>query len=192
MKTASFPIYPVVCAVALVASVTVAGAAESAQASETALQRGRYLVNTMGCNDCHTPLKPGARGPEPDMSRMLSGHPESLVMPPAPALSPGPWQVVASATGTAWSGPWGVSFTSNLTPDRETGLGNWSLNDFTQTLRKGRHLGVGREILPPMPIPYYKQLKDEDIAAIWAYLRSVPAVRNRVPAPLPPPSATKP
>src|SRR4051812_45834022 len=56
----------------------------------SAAERGRYLVATSGCNDCHTPFKLGERGPEPDMSRMLSGHPEFAKLPPAPAAQ-GPW-----------------------------------------------------------------------------------------------------
>ena len=58
----------------------------SAQTLTAQQSRGKYLVNTAGCHDCHTPFKMGANGPEPDLSRMLSGHPESLVMPPVPAL----------------------------------------------------------------------------------------------------------
>ena len=65
-------------------------------------------------------------------------------MPPAPALPEGPWQVVASGTNTAWAGPWGVSFTANLTPDAETGLGKWTERDFIATIRTGRHMGRGR------------------------------------------------
>jgi hypothetical protein len=76
-----------------------------------------------------------------------------------------------------------VSFTANLTPDRETGLGKWTVRNFTETIRTGRHLGRGREILPPMPIPQYKNFTDEDLAAIFTYLQSIPAVKNRVPEP---------
>jgi hypothetical protein len=86
------------------------------------IERGAYLVRTMGCNDCHTPWKLGPKGPEQDMTRALTGHPSDLVMPPAPELPPGPWTWVAAATNTAFAGPWGVSFTANLTPDPETGL----------------------------------------------------------------------
>lgn len=145
--------------------------------------RGKYLVSTSGCHDCHTPFKMGANGPEPDMSRALSGHPQELKMPPAPALKPGPWLVVASATNTAWAGPWGVSFTANLTPDRETGLGDWSAQDFRATIRTGRHLGRGRAVLPPMPIPVYNNMSDEDIDAVFAYLRTIAPIKNRVPEP---------
>lgn len=167
--------------------------ASTAQAAEpkppaAQVERGRYLVNTGGCHDCHTPFKMGPKGPEPDMSRALSGHPEQLVMPPVPKLPDGPWLTVASATNTAHAGPWGVSFTANLTPDRDTGLGDWTERDFVQTIRTGRHLGRGREILPPMPIPAYSQMTDADLRAIYAYLRTVPAVKNRVPEPAAPAS----
>ncbi len=149
--------------------------------------RGKYLVTTSGCNDCHTPWKMGANGPEPDYSRMLSGHPEKMELPPAPKLV-GPWVMAAAATNTAWSGPWGVSYTANLTPDAETGLGKWTLRNFVDTIRTGRHMGRGRPILPPMPIPMYKNFSDEDLEAIYTYLRTIPAVSNKVPEPLPPAS----
>jgi len=170
-----------------------AGAEEPApDAAASKLARGKYLVTIAGCNDCHTPLTVGPDGPGPDMSRMLSGHPESLVMPPVPELPEGPWGAVAASTFTAWSGPWGVSFTANLTPDPETGLGRWTLQNFRDTLRTGRRMGRGRAILPPMPIPMYKNLTDDDIEAIFTYLQSIPAVSNRVPEPLPPPERPAP
>ena len=150
------------------------------------VERGRYIVQTSGCHDCHTPWKVGANGPEPDMSRMLSGHPESEAIQSNAAL-PSPWVMASSPTNTAWSGPWGVSFTANLTPDDETGLGKWTLRMFTDTIRTGRHKGRGRPVLPPMPIPMYKHFSDQDLAAIFAFLQSVPAVSNKVPQPLPPP-----
>jgi mono/diheme cytochrome c family protein len=148
--------------------------------------RGKYIVTVSGCNDCHTPWKDGPAGPEPDMTRMLSGHPESFVITAPAALPPGPWLGATAATNTAFTGPWGVSFTANLTPDKETGLGKWDLKTFTQTIRTGRHMGRGRKILPPMPIPMYKNFNDEDLAAIFAYLQSIPAIKNQVPDPLPP------
>ena len=164
--------------------VLAAGAPVPGQPDKVA--RGKYLVTIAGCNDCHTPWKPGPGGAAPDMSRMLSGHPETLAMPPAPQLPPGPWLVTAAGTNTAWAGPWGVSFTANLTPDPETGLGKWTLRNFVDTIRSGRHLGRGRQILPPMPIPMYKQMTDDDLEAIYTYLRTIPAISNRVPEPLPP------
>lgn len=158
----------------------------TAAAPADKVARGKYLVTTSGCNDCHTPWKVGPDGPEPDMSRMLSGHPAQMELPPPPRLPAGPWVVTAAGTNTAWSGPWGVSFTANLTPDPETGLGKWSLRNFVDTIRTGRHLGRGRPVLPPMPIPMYKHFTDEDLAAIYGYLRTIPAIENRVPEPLPP------
>lgn len=147
---------------------------------------GAYLVRTMGCNDCHTPLTMGPKGPEPDMTRALTGHPEDLRMPPPPALPPGPWIMVSAATNTAHAGPWGVSFSANLTPDAETGLGDWTEAQFIATMRTGKHQGKGRPVLPPMPYPMLGALTDPEIKAVWAYLRSLPPVRNRVPAPVEP------
>lgn len=160
-----------------------AGSFASANDAGTPLERGKYLVTVLGCNDCHTPMMVGPNGAEPDMSRMLSGHPESLRMPPPPALPDGPWQIVAAGTNTAWSGPWGVSYTANLTPDAETGLGKWSFENFRDTIRSGRHLGRGRAILPPMPIPMYRHLTDADLEAVYVFLQSIPAIRNQVPEP---------
>lgn len=147
--------------------------------------RGKYLVSTAGCHDCHTPWHMGPKGPEPDMSRALSGHPEQLQMPPAPVLQE-PWLSATGATNTSFAGPWGVSFTANLTPDADTGLGRWTLRDFMQTIRTGKRTGRGRDILPPMPIPVYNNFTDADLEAIYAYLRTIAPVKNRVPEPRPP------
>lgn len=172
----------------LAALALAAGTPAQAQPTPLSAQiaRGQYIVSTAGCHDCHTPWKPGPKGPEPDMSRALSGHPAQLLMPPAPDLGKGPWQVAMAATNTAFSGPWGVSFTANLTPDPETGLGDWTLRDFVQTFRTGKRMGRGRELLPPMPVPVYNNLSDADLASVYAYLRTVVPVKNRVPEALPP------
>ena len=185
MKESSFAL-AALAAVAFMQPPQAAGADDAKQiypADKAA--RGKYIVTTSGCNDCHTPWKMGAAGPEPDMSRMLSGHPQDMALPPAPKPV-GPWLVSAAATNTAWSGPWGVSFTANLTPDRDTGLGKWTQRNFTETIRTGRHMGRGRPILPPMPIPMYKHFTDADLEAIFAFLQSIPPVKNKVPEPLPP------
>jgi mono/diheme cytochrome c family protein len=159
------------------------------------VERGKYLVAIGGCNDCHTPLKMGPKGPEPDMTRYLSGHPEGLQLPPAPKIDM-PWMYAGSATNTAYAGPWGVSYAINLTSDESTGLAQWTENGFVQAIRTGRHLGVptGRAIMAPMPWPAYSQMTDEDLKAVFAFLRTVPGVRNRVPdaivaPPMPAPSA---
>lgn len=155
------------------------------------IKRGEYLVRTMGCNDCHTPWKMGDNGPEPDMSRALTGHPQDMVMPPPPKLPEGPWIGLIGATNTAWAGPWGVSFTANLTPDMETGLGKWTEEMFIATMKTGRREGKGRPLLPPMPYPVVAELTDLDIRSLFAYLQSLKPVSNRVPAPVDPPEAQK-
>ena len=149
-------------------------------------KRGEYLVNGMGCGDCHTPMKLGPSGPEADTSRNLSGHPQSLVMPPVPELPKGPWMAVVSATFTSWAGPWGVSFTANLTPDRATGLGAWNSKTFVDTIRSGRVMAKGRELLPPMPVAALQNMTDADLASMFAYLRTIPTIVNKVPEPIPP------
>ena len=171
-------------AVALAARTSSAGEAKPAP---DPVARGEYLVRSMGCYDCHTPHVLGPNGPEPDRTRWLAGHPETLELPPAPELPPGPWIVSAAASMTAWSGPWGTSFTANLTPDEETGLGRWTFEQFRDAIRTGRHQGRGRPILPPMPWQAIANMTDDDLAAVFAYLRSIPAISNRVPEPLPPP-----
>ena len=175
-------------ATVVLTAAPLAAAADNPNAAKVA--RGQYLVSTSGCHDCHTPFKLGPNGPEPDMSRALSGHPQSLVMPPAPQLPPGPWLVTMAATNTAFAGPWGVSFTANLTPDAETGLGQWTLKNFTDTIRTGRHMGRGRPVLPPMPIPVYNNFTEDDLEAVFSYLRTIAPISNRVPEPLPPAQST--
>ena len=111
---------------------------------------------------------------------MLSGHPESIKITKSPELD-GPWMAAASNTMTAWSGPWGISFAANLTPDQNTGLGIWTEDMFVKALRTGRHMGVSREILPPMPWTAFRNMTDEDLKSIYAYLRSLKPVVNHVP-----------
>lgn len=149
--------------------------------------RGQYIVNTAGCHDCHTPWKVGPKGPEPDMTLALSGHPESMKLPPPPKLGNGPWVWTAAGTNTAFAGPWGVSYTANLTPDKLTGLGIWTEDIFIKTIRTGRHWGVSRPILPPMPWTVYRNMTDEDLKSVFAYLRTIKPIKNQVPEPVPPP-----
>lgn len=153
------------------------------------VERGRYLVEFAGCFECHTPWKMGPNGPEPDMARLFSGHPQNAELPPPPALPPGPWNAITGGM-TAWAGPWGISYGTNLTSDPETGLGAWSEDQFVAALRTGKHLGMGRDILPPMP--HYRSATDEDLKAMFAYFMTVPPVRNEVPEPIPPASGDRP
>ena len=176
---------------AVPAVVNATDSASTVQSYTPNVEHGAYMVRTMGCNDCHTPWKLGANGPEPDMSRALTGHPENMQLPPAPQLPEGPWVATVAATQTAWSGPWGVSFTANLTPDTETGLGDWTDDMFIKTMRTGLHQGKGRPILPPMPWRMIGQLTDNDLKDVFAYLQSLTPVKNRVPAPLDPTERTQ-
>jgi hypothetical protein len=157
----------------------------SAPAPTERVARGKYLVSIMGCHDCHTPWHVGPNGPEPDMTRMLSGHPQDLKMP-APVAQNGPWVWQGAGTNTAFAGPWGISFTANLTPDVLTGLGIWTEDMFIKAIRTGKHFGVSRPILPPMPWTVYRNATDEDLKSVYAYLRSIPPVKNLVPDPVPP------
>ena len=189
MSTRSFRwIAATVAAVSLSAACTAHAPSEPvkpAAPTPTPVERGRYLATVGACGDCHTPFKMGANGPEPDMSRMLSGHPETVSVTSAPALAP-PFAWAGTATNTAFAGPWGISFAMNLTPDVDTGLGSWNEEMFVKALRTGKHLGASRPIQPPMPWSWYSQMSDDDLKALFAYLRSVPAIRNRPPAYQPP------
>jgi mono/diheme cytochrome c family protein len=165
------------------------GCEQKAPASDP-VKRGEYLAIVGGCHDCHTPKNMSPAGmPEPDMTRMLSGHPAAE---PYPLWKPEDLQTNNAFASTnpmltAWAGPWGVSFGANLTPDVETGIGEWTEQTFIQAIRTGKHQGQpnGRDILPPMPWPSMKLMTDEDLKAVWAYLRSIPAVKNPVPLPVP-------
>lgn len=168
----------------LVSGSRVAEADKASSLEERRIARGKDLVFSVGCNDCHTPKKMGAKGPELDEARLLSGHREEVKMPAPPVLPDGPWRIVTSMEFTAFSGPWGVTYAQNLTPDENTGLGIWTEEMFIQALRTGRHMGVSRPIQPPMPWEVYGRLPDEDLKSIYAYLRSIPPVHNRVPEPV--------
>lgn len=176
---------------ALAIAMSGCGAKRGAGPTLAQIERGRMLVIGGACHDCHTPKKFGPNGPEPDMSRMLSGHPAHInVLTPFQPTPGSPWAVATTADLTAWSGPWGVSYPANLTPDKVTGLrsGVWTEALFIKALRTGRHMGTSRPILPPMPWMFYGRLSDDDLKAIWAYLGTIPPIRNQVPDPIPPAS----
>ncbi|HZV55997.1 MAG TPA: diheme cytochrome c-553 [Rhodocyclaceae bacterium] len=156
--------------------------------SDTQIRRGEYLVNFGGCHDCHTPKIITPSGPAPDKKRFLSGHPENgrLSDVPKELIGPERWGAVTNNDLTAWVGPWGTSFAANLTPDKATGLGSWSAKDFIATMRTGKHLGVGRPVLPPMPWFDVGTLNDRDLKAIFAYLHSLKSIVNKVPQPISP------
>jgi mono/diheme cytochrome c family protein len=154
---------------------------------EELIARGKYLATTGGCNDCHTPKVFTQAGMEFDTTRLFAGYTagESLPKIDTTMVTPGKWYL-ANSHLTGWVGPWGISYAANLSPHEATGIGNWTEEIFIKSLRTGKHMGVGRPILPPMPWQTIGQMTDEDLSAILAYLKSLPAINNKVPDPVPP------
>ncbi len=200
MRNISFPFATLLMAGAALyscQSATTEKAAEeplvkAAMTKEEAVKRGQFIVEIGGCNDCHSPKKMTPHGPVIDSSRLLSGHPTGSPLPPIikSALQPGNWVLMAPDV-TAFVGPWGISYAANLTADSATGLGAWTEQQFIQTMRTGKHLGLegGRPVMPPMPWEAVGKLSDDDLKAMLAYLKTVPAITNRVPGPVPPDQA---
>lgn len=158
----------------------------SIDSASTRIERGEYLVTISGCNDCHSPKIMSDKGPVPDPALLLSGHPENLPLPGADTATSNNW-ILFHWNGTAAKGPWGTSFASNLTPDA-TGLGNWTEEQFFNVMRKGWYKGIegGRMLLPLMPWQGFSHMTDEDLRSVFAYLKSIPPVKNNVPQALPP------
>lgn len=154
--------------------------------AEDPVKRGEHLVNSIGCHDCHTPKLFTEKGMELDMSRLLSGHPANEALPSYDASTAKSY-VLFSGGFTATVGPWGTSFAANLTPD-PTGIGTWSEAQFINAIRNGKYKGLegSRDLLPPMPWPSYRNFSDEDLKAIFAYLKTIKPVENVVPSPIPP------
>ena len=155
-----------------------------AKPKDDPVKKGGYLVMVGGCNDCHTPLKMTPIGPAPDMDLMLSGHP---VGQPDPMGTPTKADLALSGPDlTSWKLPFGIVYARNLTPDK-SGLGEWTEAQFIKTMRTGRHQGDGRALLPPMPWYNFGGMTDEDLKAVWAYLKSIKPIANAVPDPKVPP-----
>jgi hypothetical protein len=173
-------------------SQAVVASATKTLSQDELIKRGEYVVMTGACNDCHSPKVMTPQGPIPDSTKLLSGHPAHEPIPAlgANAGKPTNW-IYMSQDATAFVGPWGISYAANLTPDSATGTGAWSESQFINTLRNGKHLGNGRPILPPMPWPDFGKKTDEDLKAIFAFLKTLPAVSNKVPAPVAPPDLMK-
>ena len=161
---------------------------------EELVKMGDYIVTTGACNDCHSPKIMTNMGPVIDSTKLMSGHPAKASLPPVDpkSLQPGNW-ISFSPDLTAAIGPWGISYSANLTPDSATGIGAWSESTFINTLRTGKHLGDpnGRPILPPMPWDMFGKKTDVDLKAVFTYLKSLPPVSNRVPPPVAPPDVMK-
>lgn len=154
---------------------------------EMKVKRGEYLVSSIGCDDCHSPKIMGPHGPEPDPKRRLSGHPADEQLAPIQDASVLKDYVLFGMGLTHATGPWGTSFAANLTPD-DTGIGNWTEEQFLKAIREGKSKGMDgtRPLLPPMPWVVYRNMSDEDLSSIFAYLQTITPVKNAVPNPVPP------
>ena len=151
------------------------------------IARGKYLVFTGGCGDCHSPKIYTPMGPVPDSTKNLSGFQNGEKLPALDTkyVAPGNW-VATESNFSAWVGPWGISFAANITPDKETGIGTLTEEMFIKTLREGKWMGVGRPLMPPMPWQVLGQKSDQDLKAMYAYLMSIKPINNEVPQPIPP------
>jgi len=151
---------------------------------------GKYIVHTSGCDDCHTPKMFTDKGPVFDTTKLLSGHQQGETLPSLDLKALGQNTWAATTMGlTAWVGPWGISYASNITPDKATGIGTLSEEMFIKIMREGKYMGVGRPLLPPMPWEVYGHKTDKDLRAIYAYLMSIKPVHNEVPQPVSPDNA---
>ena len=181
-------------AIAVVASVVFVACQDSAASEEKSIamtkeemvKRGAYLVNTIGCDDCHSPKRMGANGPEIIPELRLSGYPSERPITKADTnvVKKG-WMLFADDLTTA-VGPWGQSFAANLTSDI-TGTGNWKEEQFIKAIREGKYKGLDntRPLLMPMPWFVYRNLTDDDLKSIFAFLQTTKPVNNVVPAPKP-------
>lgn len=128
-------------------------------AAQAQVDRGKYLVTIAGCNDCHTP---GYFFGKPEMNRFLAGSEVGFEIPGL-----------------------GVFHGPNLTPDKETGLGNWTVEQIVTALQTGKRPD-GRELAPIMPWRAFANLTKDDVTAIAMFLKTIPAVKNKVPGPFGP------
>lgn len=159
---------------------------------ESQVKWGEHLVLLGGCNDCHTPKKMSPKGPVPDNSLFLSGHPAEMPAPDIDRKEVESKGLAVTQTLTAWVGPWGISYSANLTPD-ETGIGTWTESNFLTAIKEGKYKGISasRPLMPPMPWEQMSLLSDDELKAMFAYLKSLKPVKNIVPMYQPPLSASK-
>ncbi|MGQ0507695.1 MAG: diheme cytochrome c-553 [Myxococcaceae bacterium] len=184
-------IWKIAGAVALSSLASVAFAAGK-KVNPAEIKRGEYLVHVGGCNDCHTPWAFNSElgVPLQDMTKMLSGHPEGAPDPAGKYAKPD--MAVIGPTFTAFAMPFGIVYSPNLTPDKDSGIGTWTQEMFIKSMRTGRHMGgekSARPIYPPMPWQSVARMTDPDLKAVFAYLQSIPAIKNTVPDPKVPPEA---
>ncbi|MGN6195121.1 MAG: c-type cytochrome [Ginsengibacter sp.] len=151
------------------------------------VEYGKHLVAIIGCNDCHTPKIMTPMGPVPDTTLLLSGHPAKIPFPAVNLKEIEGKGLAITSDETAWAGPWGISYADNLTPDA-TGAGSWTKEQFFTAMREGKWKGMknNRELLPPMPWQGFRNMTDNELSAIFAYLQSIKPIQNIVPPAAPP------
>lgn len=132
---------------------------DAASAADSQVERGKYLVSIIPCTDCHTP---GTFLGKPDVRRYLGGSDVGFEIPGL-----------------------GVFYGPNLTPDDETGLGKWTKEQIVTAITTGKRPD-GRMLAPAMPVESFKHLSHDDALAIAAYLKTLPAIRNKAPGPFGP------
>ena len=157
---------------------------------ESQVKWGEHLVIIGGCNDCHTPKKMGPNGPEDDMSLMLSGHPAQMPPPAFDLKEAAKKGLILTQTFTAWMGPWGITYAANITSD-STGIGMWTEAQFVKALKEKKWMGLDntRPLMPPMSMMPATKMSDDEMKAMFAYLKTTPPIKNVQPAAvlLPPP-----
>lgn len=159
---------------------------------ESQVKWGERLVFIGGCNDCHTPKKMGPHGPENDMSLMLSGHPAQMPAAEFDSKEAAAKGLIVTQSFTAWTGPWGVTYAPNLTSD-PSGIGGWKEEQFVKCLKEKKWMGLDdtRPLMPPMSMMPATEMNEDELKAIFAYLKQTPPVKNVAPqAVLLPPPAT--
>ena len=124
--------------------------------ANSAVARGKYLVTFGSCTDCHTP---GSFFGKPDMTRFQGGSDVGFAIPGL-----------------------GIFVGPNLTPDKQTGLGNWTAEQIVTALTTGK-THEGRILAPIMPWHAYADLTKSDALAVAAYLKSLPPVSHQVGGP---------
>ncbi|WP_126245289.1 c-type cytochrome [Chitinophaga rhizosphaerae] len=156
----------------------------AASDSAALVNRGAYLVTIGGCNDCHSPKRMGKMGPEVIPETQLSGYPSSRPLAAFDTALAKKGIAQFNEDMTAAAGPWGISFALNITSD-VSGIGNWTPENFKTAMRHGKLKGAekGRTLLPPMPWTNYTQMTDEDLNAIFSYLKQTNPVKNFPPVP---------
>ena len=159
---------------------------------ESQVKWGEHLVTVLGCHDCHTPKKMTEKGPELDLTLALSGHSDKMPVAEVDRKKFEEKGYIVTNDFTSWVGPWGISYAANLTPD-ETGTGNWTEDQFLTALKKKVMKGLPgtRPMLPPMAMMPFDLMRDDELKAIFAYLRTVQPIKNIVPQPTPPVLARK-